>query len=138
MTTLGQLPDVKLYFRFYGESFDPDEITRRLGIEPTIHFRPGDPITEDGQGRRQTFGWMVKVGPLATLEIDELLRELRERINVSAADVRQLCQDLKLDLVIVCGVGMGVADDLPATYFPHDFVSWAAEMDAAINVDVVL
>jgi len=43
------LPTVSFYFRFYGESFDPDEITRRLGIEPITHFRPGDPITEDGK-----------------------------------------------------------------------------------------
>lgn len=138
MTAPNQLPDVKLYFRFYGQSFDPDEITRRLGIEPTIQFSPGDPITEDGQGRRRTSGWMVKVGPSATLEIDGLLQDLRERVPVSPADVRRLCQELQLELVIVCGVGMNMADDLPVTFFPQEFVNWAAELNAAINVDVVL
>lgn len=132
------LPRVSLYFRFYGESFDPNEITRRLGVEPSICFRPGDPITEDGRGRRSGFGWMVKVGPRKTLKIDALLQELQERITVSAADVQQLCRDLNVELVILCGVGMDKADDLPTTYFPQDFVKWAAEMGAALNVDVIL
>lgn len=131
-------PDVKLYFRFYGESFDPDEITRRLGIEPTAQRRPGDPLTKDGRGICRDYSWMVKIGPSETLYIDDMLIEFRERISVSAAEVRQLCQDLNLELVIVCGVGMGTADDLPVTYFPQDFVKWAAEMNAAINVDIIL
>jgi len=132
------LPNVGLYFRFYGEAFDPDEITRRLGIEPTAQRRPGDPITRDGRGKYRDYSWMVKVGPCATVEIDALLQELRERITVSPTDVRQLCQDLDVELVIICGVGMAKAEDLPVTYFPQDFVKWAAEFEAAINVDVVL
>ena len=49
-------PVVRLDLRFYGETFDPDEITRQLGIEPTTAFRPDDPITPDGEGRRRGFG----------------------------------------------------------------------------------
>jgi hypothetical protein len=132
------LPKVKLYFRFYGESFDPDEITARLGVEPTEQFRPGDPITKDGRGKRRKDGWWIKVGPQRTLEIDDLLQELREKVVVDSAIVRQLCQELNINLVILCGVGMGSSEDLPITYFPPDFVGWAAEMGAAINVDIVL
>lgn len=44
-----RLPTIRLYFCFHGE-LDPDEITRRLGIKPTTHFRPGDPITKDARG----------------------------------------------------------------------------------------
>lgn len=135
---LKELPRVKLYFRFYGESFDPDEVTKRLGIEPSEKFRPGDPITKDGRGKRRRSGWWIKAGPQRTLEIDDLLQELREKVAVDSAVVRQLCQDLDVSLVILCGVGMGESEDLPITYFPPEFVAWAAEMGAAINVDVVL
>lgn len=81
---------------------------------------------------------MVKVGPRKTLEIDAMLQELREQVPVESNVVRSVCRDLDLELVIVCGVGMGSADDFPVTYFPQDFVRWASGMDAAINVDVVL
>ena len=133
------LPTVKIYFRFYGESFDPDEITRRLGIEPTIHFRPGDPITKDGQGSRRGYGWMIKIGGRETLEIDDILQELRERVNVSSATIRQLCNDLGVEAVVVCGVGQHEsAETTPALFFPVDFIEWVAEMGASLNVDMIL
>src|SRR5213080_2108005 len=98
-----KLPRVKLYFRFYGESFNPDEITKRLGVEPTEKFRRGDPITKDGRGKRRKDGWWIKVGPQRTLEIDGLLQELRDTSLVDSAVVRQLCQDLNVNVVILCG-----------------------------------
>lgn len=87
-----------MYFCFRGESFDPDAITQLLGIAPTTHYRPGDPITKDGQGRRRGFGWMIKVNEVETLEINAMLRELQERVDVSSAVVRSLCDDFKWNL----------------------------------------
>jgi len=131
------LPRVSLYLRFYGDIFDPDEITRRLGLEPTSRFRPGDPITEDGRGRRRGYGWFLKIGPQETLDIDDLLHEFREQVAVSPQVVRRLCRDLNLDLVVVCGVGGGGADTLPATFFPTEFLDWTVELGASLNVDVI-
>jgi hypothetical protein len=130
-------PETKLYFRFYGESFDPDEITRRLGIEPTAQRRPGDPITKDGRGSYRDYSWMVKIGPSETLDIEDMLHELRERMDVSPETVKQLCADLNLDLVIVCGVGGEQADTMPAMFFPSEFLAWVVELGASLNVDVI-
>jgi len=132
-----RLANVQIYFRFYGESFDPDEITQRLGIEPTLKFRPGDPITSDGRGRRRRYGWAVKVGGYDTIEIDGMLQELREQVSVSSFLVRKVCKDLDIEPVIVCGVGAERADIMPALYFPTDFLRWAAEMGASLDVDVL-
>lgn len=136
MHEVTNFPKVALYFRFYGETFDPDEITRRLDITPTLSFRPGDPITEDGQGDWRAYGWMVELGPLKTLEVDDLLQEFRQRLDVPAATVRQLCGDLDIELVIVCGVGLGGAETAPGLYFPNEFLEWVADLGASLNVDV--
>jgi hypothetical protein len=134
-----RFPTVKLYLRFYGDSFDPDEITRRLGIKPTLKFRPGDPITEDGQGRRRRYGWMIKVGGQQTIEIDTLLQAFRERVEVSAETVRKLCDDLNVEAVVLCGVGQHEdAITTPALNFPAPFLKWVAEMGASLDVDFVL
>lgn len=130
-------PETKLYFRFYGERFDPDEITHRLGIEPTAQRRPGDPITKDGRGKYRDYSWMVKIGPSETLDIENMLRELRESMDVSPEIVKQLCADLNLDLVIVCGVSGEEADTMPAMFFPNEFLAWVVELGAALNVDVI-
>lgn len=134
-----RLPTVRLFFRFYGESFDPDEITRRLGIEPTYKFGPGDSVTEDGRGRRRHSGWMIEVGGQETIEIDALLQELRKSVEVSAEAVRQLCDDLGVEAVVLCGVGQHEdAITTPALSFPTDFLEWVAEMGASLDVDVIL
>lgn len=132
-----RLPRVGLYFRFYGDHFDPDEITRRLGIEPTTRFRPGDPITEDGEGRRRGYGWFLKVGKYPTLDIEDLLNELRELVPVSPAVVKQLCADLNVELIIVCGVGLDGLELVPTLFFPQDFLAWVKELGASLNVDLV-
>lgn len=80
---------------------------------------------------------MVKIGPSETLDIESMLQELRERMDVSPAVVKQLCADLNLDLVIVCGVSGEEADTMPAMFFPSEFLAWVVELGAALNVDVI-
>jgi Domain of unknown function (DUF4279) len=134
-----RLPTVSFYFRFYGDSFDPDEITRRLGLKPTVSYRPGDPIMRDGKGHRRHYGWIIAVGEQETLKIDDLLRELRERISVSSHTIRQVCNDLDINLVVVCGVRQHEdAETTPALFFPSEFVAWVAELGGSLDVDVIV
>jgi hypothetical protein len=133
-----RLPRVDLYLRFYGETFDPDEITKRLGVEPTYSFRPGDPITKDGKGKRRDYGWMIEVKGFNPWENDDLLREFRQRVAVSPEAVRQLCRDLSINPVVICGVGIrDTAESAPDLYFPNEFLAWIAELGASLNVDVL-
>lgn len=131
------LPKVLLCFRFYGEEFDPDEITRRLGLEPTSIFRPGDPITTDGRGRRRRFGWRLKVGYRETLELDGLIGEFRDLVDVPGALVRQICDELDVEAVVLCGVLQGDSEILPALAFPADFLEWVSRLGASLDVDVM-
>jgi hypothetical protein len=133
------LPSVRIYFCLQGQSFDPEEVTRRLGIKPTASFRPGDPITKDGQGHRLGYGWMLKVGEHETIEIDDLLRELQETLSGPTTFIKELCDDLGLKPVVICGVGQHEsATTTPTLFFPADFVNWLAEIEASLDVDVIL
>lgn len=130
------IPEVSLYFRFYGDAFDPDEISRRLGVQPTNKFRPGDPIDEEGRARWPGYGWVIKVGPRQTLDIEEMLGELQKRANVSPQVVRQTCAELDLDLVITCAVSGEETDSMPVMFFSEEFLSWAVGLGASLNVYV--
>ena len=82
---------------------------------------------------------MVKVNEIETLEIDAMLRELQERVNVSSSLVRNLCDDLQVEPVVICGVGQHEdAITTPALFFPVDFLHWLADMGASLEVDVIL
>jgi hypothetical protein len=131
------LPFVDLQFRFYGEDFDPAELTKRLGVSPTTEFRPGDPITEDGRGHHRRSGWFIAIDGREAIFIDEMLTELQERVTVSGATVKKTCSDIGVEAVIVCGVHLAGADaPAPALSFPVDFLEWSSEMGASINIDV--
>jgi Domain of unknown function (DUF4279) len=137
-------PIVRLYLRFYsensdpGEHFDPDEITRRLGIEPTTQFRPGDPITKDGEGRRRRSGWMLKIADQESLHIDGMLQQMQERVGLAGAAIPRICEDLQIEAVFLCGVLRNDSALMPALIFPPSFINWADALGASINVDVVL
>jgi hypothetical protein len=82
---------------------------------------------------------MVKVDGGETIEIDELLREFRQRIDVSADAVREACKDLRVKAVILCGVLQHEdAVTTPNLEFPADFLGWIAELGASLDVDVIL
>jgi hypothetical protein len=76
---------------------------------------------------------MIEVGGQETIEIDALLQELRKRVEVSAAVVRQLCDDLQVEAVVLCGVGQHEdAITTPALCFPADFLKWVADLGASL------
>jgi len=80
---------------------------------------------------------MVKVGPSQTLDIEDLLHELRKRVDISPDTVKKLSADLELDLVIVCGVLGEEADTMPAMFFTTEFLEWVVELGASLDVDVM-
>lgn len=129
---------IALYFWFHGEGFDPVEISRALGIEPDVSFKPGDPITKDGKGRRLGYGWMVKADGEDALGVDDLFEELRRRVDVDPIAVKKLCRDLKLTSSVVCGVSADAPHCIPPILLPPAAIKWAAGMGVSINVDVMV
>lgn len=127
-------PEVKISLRLTGAPFDPDEVTSRLGIEPTHHFRAGDPMPF-GHGRRRWDLWRVTVGPTEAYDIDAMLDQLRHQVSAPAAQIRDLCAELALESqVFVTTTPAGSLN--PSLRFSSEFVAWAAELGALIDVDV--
>jgi len=127
-------PIVTIYFDFYGE-FDPAEITKRLGIEPTGQFRAGEP-RPSGLGHRRRNGWILKVDPESTFEIDELLKQIQAAVTATPEQIRQVSSELDVEAVVTCEVQATSA--MPSLWFSHELVRWAASIGAAIDVDIML
>jgi hypothetical protein len=136
MTSKDALPIIKVSFRLRGASFDPAEVTSRVGLAPTLTYRAGDPISR-GLGKRREDGWVMQIGPRATLEIATMLGELRDLIAVAPALLREACADLGLTPVIYCPIEL-TSRLAPSVMIPQDIVAWAAELDAAVDIDVLL
>jgi hypothetical protein len=131
-----RLPRVSAYFRFFGESYDPDEITRRLGVTPTESFRIGDPIPKRSVLRKDD-GWIVEIPPRETYELGGIIADLQSLIPVPGSAVKELCQDLKLEAVCEFAVLQPSEKSTPNMDFPPPFIDWLSERGASINVDFI-
>jgi hypothetical protein len=129
------LPIVKALFRLRDAPFDPDEVTRRLGLEPTRTYRAGEPIAR-GIGSQRGDGWLIQVGPCETLEIAPILRELRDRVAVAPSLVREVCADLGLTPAIYCSIEL-TSRLAPSAAIPPDTIAWVAELGGAIDMDLL-
>lgn len=127
-------PKVRIFFDFYG-TFDPDEITKRLGIEPTRQFRAGEPRIL-GSGHRRRDGWILEVGPARTYEIDDLLKQIQAAVTASPEEIRRVSAELNVEAVLTCEVQSD--SSMPSLCFADEFVQWAASIGAAIDVDIML
>jgi Domain of unknown function (DUF4279) len=127
-------PEVSIYFDFYGK-FDPAEITKRLGIEPTSWCRAGDPrLSGSGVCRRDR--WILRVGPAYTFEIDDLLNQIQAVVTATPKEIKKVSSDLNINPVITCEVFSTAS--MPSLCFSKEFVQWSASIGAAIEGDIML
>jgi hypothetical protein len=78
-----------------GCDVDPDEITRRAGLEPTRVHRAGEPIGPNGRRRRRN-GWYVDVPERDEYDTEVLLCELLDVVEPHAAGIARACRELRL------------------------------------------
>jgi Domain of unknown function (DUF4279) len=142
------LPEVwislDLVARESGEvDFDPDYVTRELGVVPTQQNRVGDAIRA-GQGRRTFTRWRLSVGPADTLTIDAMMAEMLLLVRPASSRLRSVSKQIGVTPVLTCAVrprATGATDGgyvTPDVRFPLDIVQWAAENAVVLAVDILL
>jgi hypothetical protein len=128
-------PSIQLGFRYRAADFQPDELTKRLGVEPTSQFVAGDPITDDGRGRRRSSGWRLDL-ERETETVESMLADFRELVSIPPSVVRAASAELGLSPVVVCSVLRRESEGYPVLLFPPDFIEWVAELGATLDVDI--
>jgi hypothetical protein len=82
-----------------GEDFDPDEVTRRLGVSPTEAHKKGDPRGDSGTWRRSA--WDFGVAETDEVDWDALVAPLLAAFDGRERDVRQVCDELRIEAGIM-------------------------------------
>jgi hypothetical protein len=114
--------------------FDPGEMTRRVGLEPTNTYRRGDRGPFE-QPRKRDF-WGVRVGPNQTLDVQALLRELMDRVQPRLAAIRETCAELGLTPVVSCTIELK-STLTPVIQLSRGLVQQVAELSDVLDVDVM-
>lgn len=116
-------------------AFDPAEITRQIGIEPTQTARRGDSIQKT-KIRHKTDVWSLSTGKQESLDLDALVRMILDQIGERAPAVAAIRAALSLDAEIACAVY--VEGQTPAISLDRETVARIAALGASIDVDLYI
>lgn len=130
-----RLPVVSVSLWIQGTSFDPVDITNRVGIEPTISHRTGDPASLGRTQRRDA--WAVRIGPRETLELEPLVKELIEQIGARTTQIRETCSELDLELCLSCPI-VPKSTLIPSIHLSPDVLEWIVRLGAHLDIDVMI
>jgi len=123
----------EVYFALYGSEFDPEEATRRIGLEPTSIKRKGEPKT-----RKHSF-WQISVGRIEgdIIDIYEISSALVAQLAPCAKEIANTRQDLGLEAVleVVLWISTDESKSTPAIGFDHEVISFLQKVGATIDVD---
>lgn len=130
-------PLLTLSLRLQAHHFDPDEVTRRLGVAPSKVWRKGEPMTASGSGRHLRTVWDLRVGPSETLHAEPLLQDLRARLKIEPSLVRRTAEDLNLTTLIYLTI-QTQSIQMPAIQIPPDISGWIHVLGAELGIDIFL
>lgn len=124
------------YIKLAGnDDFPLEEVTARLQIEPTDAWRIGDKArTKNPLGRLYTC-WKYKVGPVQSLNVEEVLKPLYEQFHskVDVINVLKKQYDLSVAIVVVIEIENG---ENPALTISPAMSQFASSIGAEIDIDL--
>lgn len=120
-------------FILTGHGFDPESISRRIGLEPMKTWKEGDRI-QNSQLRRKHSGWVWSSCREETLDLGKQVGALLEQLRPYLSHINSVREEFRLEAEISCAVYIG--KQAPAVYFDRSTVNLANELQAEIDIDL--
>lgn len=127
---------VMAYFSIYGDNFDTEDITIRLGITPTEVKVKG--IVPEGKKRPSIeTSWKICTKEELSLDLNDQLYRL---INVMDDKVHTLCEmKSSLDVNFVFSFIVKIENgEKPAMHFTSDSLRFISSIGAEIDIDLYI
>ena len=122
----------RVYFALYGKDFDPDEVTRLVGIEPTATRRKADPIPKHSC-------WEVSSVHVENdlVDIYEMSSVLIAKLKPHSDSIASAKSKLGCEAVLQVVLHITIDDSIstPAIGFDVDVISFLNAVGASIDVD---
>ena len=128
----------RAYFALSGYHFNPDDITRLLGIEPTRVDAAG---ANSGLDKPVISSWELSTDTIADdVDIYELTNELIKHIEPVKEKVIEVIKSHNLSprICVVLGLSVDQDETVPDVGFGARTIRFLAEIGAFINIDYQL
>jgi len=129
---------VMVYFSLFGDEFPIDEVTKRLGITPTLSYKKGELIPRRNYSHihyRKETAWDLSSGYQESYDVKEQMDQVLGPIKNQVAVINQLKEDYKLEckffIVIIMENG-----DTPGLYLDNEQIEFASRIKAEFDIDL--
>jgi hypothetical protein len=125
----------EVYFALRGSEFDPNEVTKILGIQPTSILLKNSftPV------RPRLSSWKVSTGKITgdVIDVYEMSSEIVARIEMAKDDIIRIKKQLDLESVlqVVLWITMDDTKSTPAIGFEKNVIAFLSEVGATIDID---
>jgi len=127
--------NIMVEFCIIGEDFNPEEITKKLLIEPTEYYVKGTKNARDFE--RMESCWSISTGYIETLYIGEVLDMLLDKL----ANKKEIIIRLKEDYDLTCKffVVINIEENMkPAIYLDKNVIEFAGSLEAEFDFDLYI
>ena len=128
--------ECRVYFALYGDSFDPEEMTRFLGLSPTSIERRGEKVSRYAL---KFSSWNLSTDNVSRQHIDvyemasEIVSQLEPKRALILEAVRKFSVFSKLQVVLSVSVEDEIS--MPSIGFDADTIRFLGEIGAFIDID---
>jgi hypothetical protein len=126
-----------VYFALHGDDFDPNEVTRELGIEPTDSWKKGDKGQYIANQKYACWKWSTEKGKEAIF-MDTLVNEVVEKLKAKVENINKLKEKYQLTSVLEIVMYIDVNPDESTPALGHDLktIEFLYQTQTVTDVDI--
>ena len=125
---------IKVEFNIYSDYIDIDNVTKMMGVNPTLTYLKGDPIGNRPIVRKNAL-WAIETDYEEANGIDEVLPKVFGLIVDKADIINKVKEQYAAEISIVFVVYIENGEN-PGMSLDKDFVKFAAEIDARLDFPI--
>ncbi len=124
------------YFALMGDDFDPSEITKVLGIEPTDSWSKGD--TGKHIQRLKYTCWELRSSRDESLNMNSLIKDVIDQLKGKECQINQLKVKFGLTSVIRLVMYIDTHEESSTPFLGHEMeeISFLYETETSTDVDI--
>jgi hypothetical protein len=127
-------PKIVVSFRIMEFTCSHHEITKVLGIQPTMTWSPGDRVRNTRLVRKEN-GWSIDINLEDATDWHEQVEHLLSEVHPFHQDLARLCGDYYAELACIFYIA---GDERPEIHFTPQQLRKLADLHAHIDVDLYL
>lgn len=126
--------NVMVQLSMYGDDFHPQDITDKLGIQPTEYWRKGENVAEKVLIRKNNC-WRCSTGYQDSLDINEQVSHIMELFQGKTIEINELVSSYNLEIIISIVINIE-NNQKPAMYFNRQIIEFINLIKAEVDIDL--